>query len=164
MKIKAMTLQWTDSGFDTEPLDAFCAENDILAVTDHFFTHQGHPAWTLLLTYRPTSGAPLSRPAIDTREDPRTQLDNEDKTLFEALRRWRNDRALREGKPAYVLFTNNQMIAVARARPRTKTALGAIHGIGQAKLDAYADEVLAIIANLPAGATSAPAGEPIHVG
>jgi len=38
-------------------------------------------------------------------------------SVFEAIRQWRNNRARDEGKPPYVLFTNNQVIAITRKRP-----------------------------------------------
>lgn len=158
MKLKPFTLRWDDDAraFDTSPLDAFMAEHDVLSVFEHFFVHDTRPGWALLLGYRPRTGPPLLGPASDAPAgDPRAELAPEDRKTFEALRAWRNQRAREEGKPAYVLFTNNQMIAIARARPRSKTALGAIHGVGEAKLSAYGDAVLQVL-----GAVSELAPEP----
>ena len=68
-----------------------------------------------------------------------------DKPLFMALRKWRNDRAKREGRPSYVIFTNVQLAAIAQARPKDNSALEALSGIGEARVRDYGADVLALI-------------------
>lgn len=67
-----------------------------------------------------------------------------DETLFERLRVWRRDRAKAAGVPPYVVFPDETLRSIARTRPATAAALARIGGVGPAKLDRYADEVLAI--------------------
>ena len=150
MKVKVLTLiPRADTGqFDTEALDAFVAEHDVLSVAEHFFVHEGQPRWGVLLGYRAAAG-PLPRP-VEGREDPRTQLLPEELPVFEALRSWRNERAREEGKPAYAIFNNNQLIAIARARPATKSALGAVPGVGEARLEAYGGAIWGLVGGVPA--------------
>ena len=50
-------------------------------------------------------------------------LSPEERPLFDALRRWRNERALRVGKPPFVLLTNQQMAKMASRRPLSLTEL-----------------------------------------
>jgi DNA helicase-2/ATP-dependent DNA helicase PcrA len=69
-----------------------------------------------------------------------------DEQLFERLRTWRVERAAREKVPAYVVFTDLTLQAIAEVRPADPTALLRINGIGASKLDKYGDEVLAILA------------------
>ncbi|MPZ94106.1 MAG: AAA family ATPase [Propionibacteriales bacterium] len=69
-----------------------------------------------------------------------------DEELFERLRGWRSERAAAEKVPAYVVFTDATLTAIAEIRPSTPTGLLGIAGIGQVKLDKYADEVLEICA------------------
>ena len=49
---------------------------------------------------------------------------------------------LRSGKPAYVVFDDKTLEAIALALPTTIRALGAIPGIGPAKLEQYGDAIL----------------------
>jgi DNA helicase-2/ATP-dependent DNA helicase PcrA len=49
---------------------------------------------------------------------------------------------LRSGKPAYVVFDDKTLEAIALALPSTIRALGAIPGIGPAKLEQYGDAIL----------------------
>ena len=49
---------------------------------------------------------------------------------------------MRSGKPAYVVFDDKTLEAIALALPTTIRALGAIPGIGPAKLEQYGDAIL----------------------
>ena len=49
---------------------------------------------------------------------------------------------LRAGKPAYVVFDDKTLEAIALALPTTQGALGRIAGIGPAKLEQYGDAIL----------------------
>jgi DNA helicase-2/ATP-dependent DNA helicase PcrA len=69
-----------------------------------------------------------------------------DEQLFEQLRQWRVTRAGEEKVPAYVVFTDLTLQAIAEVKPVDESALLRINGIGRAKLDKYADDVLAIVA------------------
>lgn len=65
-----------------------------------------------------------------------------DEALYERLRRWRLERAERLRVPAYVVFTDATLIAIAEQRPADERALAAVPGVGRVKLDRYGDEVL----------------------
>ena len=73
-------------------------------------------------------------------------LDPGDKDLFEALRTWRTATAKEQDVPAYVVFSNATLQAVAAHRSATLDQLGAISGIGEKKLETYGEAVLAVIA------------------
>ena len=66
--------------------------------------------------------------------------------LFDRLKEWRRRRAAADGVPAYVVFHDRTLADIADAKPRDWADLSGISGIGPAKLERYADEVLEIIA------------------
>jgi DNA helicase II / ATP-dependent DNA helicase PcrA len=68
-----------------------------------------------------------------------------DEELFERLRDWRVQRAAEEKVPAYVVFTDLTLQAIAEARPTSPTALLRINGVGQTKLTKYGDDVLELV-------------------
>ena len=68
-----------------------------------------------------------------------------DEAVFEALREWRSATAAAAKVPAYVVFTDATLVAVAETRPVGREGLSRIAGIGPAKLDRYADDVLALL-------------------
>src|SRR4051812_33580175 len=72
-----------------------------------------------------------------------------DEELFERLRAWRVARAAEEKVPAYVVFTDLTLQAIAEVKPADARALLRVNGIGQSKLTKYADDVLALVAGQP---------------
>ena len=68
-----------------------------------------------------------------------------DEELFERLREWRRERAAQESVPAYVVFTDATLQAIAEVRPESEQELLRINGIGASKRDKYADEVLDLV-------------------
>jgi DNA helicase-2/ATP-dependent DNA helicase PcrA len=66
--------------------------------------------------------------------------------VFDRLREWRRRRAAADGVPAYVVFHDRTLEEIAKARPDSRAALSEISGVGPAKLDRYAEEVLAVLA------------------
>lgn len=69
-----------------------------------------------------------------------------DRDLFEALRAWRAETAREQGVPAYVVFGDATLRALAATRPTSTAGLEGITGIGVKKKDAYGDAVLAVVA------------------
>jgi DNA helicase-2/ATP-dependent DNA helicase PcrA len=68
-----------------------------------------------------------------------------DEGLYEALRTWRKERATKDEVPAYVIFTDATMTALAELKPSDDSELIRIPGIGQAKIDKYGDDILALV-------------------
>ncbi|WP_375405008.1 DNA helicase RecQ [uncultured Amnibacterium sp.] len=73
-------------------------------------------------------------------------LDESSHELFEKLRAWRAGQAKEQGVPAYVVFGDATLRALATERPQDRAALSGISGIGAAKLERYGDDVLSILA------------------
>ncbi len=68
-------------------------------------------------------------------------------SLRETLTSWRRERSKADGVPAYVVFDNKTLDAIARAEPSSLGELAAINGIGPAKLERYGADVLGLIAS-----------------
>jgi DNA helicase-2/ATP-dependent DNA helicase PcrA len=62
------------------------------------------------------------------------------------LREWRAERAKADNVPAYVVFHDSVLQAIAAARPATIGELAQISGVGPAKLERYGEELLALVA------------------
>jgi DNA helicase-2/ATP-dependent DNA helicase PcrA len=63
-----------------------------------------------------------------------------------ALREWRRERSKADGVPAYVVINDRHLMGIAERRPTTPQALAGCPGIGPAKLAAYGDELVALVA------------------
>jgi DNA helicase-2/ATP-dependent DNA helicase PcrA len=66
--------------------------------------------------------------------------------LFDRLKEWRRKRAQADNVPAYVVFHDRTLVEIAEQKPSDWADLAGIAGIGPAKLERYADEVLQVIA------------------
>ena len=72
------------------------------------------------------------------------------------LRAWRLERAREREVPAYVIFTDATMEALAETLPRDADELLAISGIGPDKIDRYGDALLALFAEARQATVDAP--------
>ncbi|WP_448451663.1 ATP-dependent DNA helicase UvrD2 [Mycolicibacterium phlei] len=70
-----------------------------------------------------------------------------DEDLLAELKEWRSRTSKEMSVPAYVVFTDNTLIAIAETLPTDDAALVAIPGIGARKLEQYGADVLAMVKN-----------------
>jgi ATP-dependent DNA helicase UvrD/PcrA len=73
----------------------------------------------------------------------------------ERLRAWRSERARSTGKPAYTVFDDRTLRALAAVLPTTESSLSGIPGIGPVKLEIYGSELTAVCEELRADAANA---------
>ncbi len=74
-----------------------------------------------------------------------------DEAVFEALRSWRSATAAEAKVPAYVVFTDATLAAMAQRLPCDAAGLARIAGVGPAKLERYGADVLAVLAAVSGG-------------
>jgi len=72
-----------------------------------------------------------------------------DEALFEQLKAWRRERAHEAAQPAYCVFTDATLTAIAEVRPTSIDKLAGIAGVGARKLERYGAQVLALVAGEP---------------
>lgn len=91
----------------------------------------GEPVWGVLLTPLPatTDVAPISYEVA----------------LFDQLHKARKGLADAAGVPPYMIFADRTLQELATYLPHSVESLGAIYGIGRAKIDRYGDAVLTLI-------------------
>ncbi len=76
---------------------------------------------------------------------PKTEKKQGSDALYKKLAAKRNEIAKRKRLPAYVVFTNETLQALAEERPKTYYDFIRIYGIGKRKAELYASDFLAII-------------------
>ncbi|MEV7280720.1 ATP-dependent DNA helicase UvrD2 [Streptomyces sp. NPDC093111] len=74
-----------------------------------------------------------------------------DEGLYERLREWRAGQAGQLGQPAYCVFTDKTLMAIAERVPDSPAELAVISGVGARKLDRFGADVLAICAGEDSG-------------
>ncbi|MCW8193990.1 DNA helicase RecQ [Proteobacteria bacterium 005FR1] len=81
-------------------------------------------------------------------KNPRSKIAPEsagDQRLWEAMRELRNGLAKDQGVPPYVIFHDATLMELVRYQPVDRHEFAKINGVGQAKLDRYADDFIALI-------------------
>ncbi|MBU2664358.1 DNA helicase RecQ [Actinoplanes bogorensis] len=73
---------------------------------------------------------------------PAADLSPADASTFERLRAWRASVAKEQGMPAYVIFHDATLRAIAALNPKTLGELGTVSGVGQSKLTKFGQQVL----------------------
>ncbi|MDP9429403.1 MAG: ATP-dependent DNA helicase UvrD2 [Actinomycetota bacterium] len=88
---------------------------------------------------------PTAAPAQRRQKRAKVVLEGEAGELFERLRSWRSEAAASASVPAYVVFTDATLQAIAESRPGSLRELAALPGIGARKLELYGNDVLATV-------------------
>jgi DNA helicase-2/ATP-dependent DNA helicase PcrA len=73
-----------------------------------------------------------------------------DEALLERLKQWRLAVAKETSMPAFVVFTDATLVAIAESQPRDNAALLRIPGVGASKLERYGEAILALLVDDPA--------------
>src|SRR5690348_3291376 len=87
----------------------------------------------------------ITLPAEPTRAGP----GNVPVETLDRLRHWRLETARAAGVPAYIVFHDTTLAAIALARPKSLAELLRVSGVGEAKLRKYGDEVLDVLRAAP---------------
>jgi ATP-dependent DNA helicase RecQ len=92
------------------------------------------------------AGTPLSTSRDQGESDDLPPLDA---LLQRALRDWRREKSDASGQPPYKLLTNASLELVARLKPKNKTELEDVKGIGPVTVRRYGKQILSIVAAHP---------------
>jgi ATP-dependent DNA helicase RecQ len=110
----------------------------------------GEPARALLRNesqvWQRVAAAGKTSPSRSKARADDSDLDAQAQGVFANLKAWRAEVARSHDLPAYVIFNNNTLKALAQLRPSDADELVGVPGIGAKKLEAYGDEVLRVIA------------------
>ncbi len=71
-----------------------------------------------------------------------------DPALVDALKDWRRRKSAEDSVPAFVVFSDATLLAIAERRPTDDRALLAIPGIGRTKLDKFGPDVIDIVSRV----------------
>jgi ATP-dependent DNA helicase RecQ len=89
--------------------------------------------------------AGLSRPRDLRRSEDQAAFDPADQALFDALRKLRRRLADEERVAAFIIFADRSLLDMVRLKPATREDFALVDGVGQKKLELYADAFLEAI-------------------
>jgi superfamily II DNA helicase RecQ len=158
MLIKVFSLRFDPlvGSFDDTPVRDFSQDKEILQVRDHLLIRNEIPYLVLVIKYYPfrvEAGAEgqskerLSSEVSSSRNSGdawKKEITDAEMPLFNRLRDWRSERCKKDGVPPYLIFTNQQLAAIAKKKPQSLVDLGQVEGVGPGKLERYGVDVLSV--------------------
>lgn len=140
-------------GAFADELNAFIAGHKVASVRKKFVDCGENSFWAICVDYHlnadaaaTASNASISRNRIDYK----TILPADEFVVFSQLRELRKELALVESVPVYVLFSNEQLAQMVQRRCRSKGDLAPIEGVGETKIEKYAERMLPLLLRLEA--------------
>ena len=147
MGLRFFNVPVRDSDTAERELNSFLASHKILSIDRQFVEVGINSFWAICVDYLTSSAgeSTLSSNLSRSRVDYKTILPPEEFEIFSRLRQCRKELAQSEAVPVYALFTNEQLAVMVQRRCRSKSDLAAIDGIGDAKIEKYAERLLPIL-------------------
>ncbi len=135
MQIKLFTVPIGDSGAALDELNRFLRGNKILEVQNHLISNPNGAYWCFCVryiekTFRQTSDT-------KTKVDYKQVLDETTFKKFSKLREIRKKVAADEVLPAYAIFTDKELVELAKLETITEKALLSTKGIGDKKVERF---------------------------
>ena len=88
-----------------------------------------------------------ARAHVSKQKSAKRDVPEADAPLFAALVEWRRRLSRASGAPAFVVFHDTTLAAIASARPRTRGALLTVPGVGPVKAERYGEAVLSLVSD-----------------
>jgi superfamily II DNA helicase RecQ len=129
----------------TDELNAFLRSHRIVNVEKKLIDSERGTGWVFIVEYSSDGGKSFS--GSSQRVDYREVLSTVEYTFFEKLRALRKEIAEKQGVPVYAVFTNDQLAALVKKRPKSTKDMLAIAGVGEARVKQYSEAFLSLCAS-----------------
>ena len=73
------------------------------------------------------------------------ELNENEKEIFTALKKWRNDLAQKLGWSAFRICHNSHLISIAKAKPKNLEELKKVKSFGNSRTLNYGDDILSVL-------------------
>ncbi|MEI6972964.1 MAG: HRDC domain-containing protein, partial [bacterium] len=121
---------------------------EVLEAREHFFTHGNVPHLALVLMLGDGPVAEGWKPRDPNAPNPEDSVPEDRRPIYRDLKRWRNDRAKADGKPAYAIARNTQLAEIVNKAPKSLADLKEVPGIGEAFCRDYGKDVLELVSGV----------------
>ena len=120
--------------FDDSEFEKFCEEHQILSIEKQFFNVEGNVYYSFFIEYQR-----IKKRGLDIKD-----LDEQGRRKYDNLRDWRNELALNEGIPPYIILYNKQIVDIVKSNPMTIRDLEVISGLKNKALK-YGKDILRVL-------------------
>jgi superfamily II DNA helicase RecQ len=151
MPLKFLIVPACDPAAAEAEVNAFLGRYRVVAIDRRWIDQGGSSFWAICVDYfapgagEARRGGSFGRSRIDYKQ----ALSGGEFIAFSRLRELRKQIAQSEAVPVYAVFTNEQLAQAVQQRCRSAGDLHKIDGIGAARIEKYAEQMLAILCELP---------------
>ncbi len=135
MQIKLFTIPIGDGGSALREMNTFLLGNKIIEVTENFVGNSSGAYWCFSVRY--VERTELTKDGEKQKKDYRELLDAPTFEKFSKLRKTRKKIAAEEGISAFIIFTDEELAALAKLDQITEKGLLGIKGIGEKKVSRF---------------------------
>lgn len=144
MQIQVFAISLYASEAEMEVVNKFLRSHRVMTVDRHFSAENGG-YWAIFVTYQENGSPEAPQPVIrGQKKDYREILSEEQFDLFARMRDLRRTLARQENKPAYAIFTDEELASIVQLPEITVSAIGKIKRIGQ-RATQYGDMFVQLI-------------------
>jgi superfamily II DNA helicase RecQ len=148
MQFKKFVVSVHDSGAQEEDLNKFLKSHRILKVDSSFVPTDGY--WAFMVSYQegePAFASPVQRSNTE-KPDPEKELSPEQYQRYKKFAEVRLDLSKQERLRAFMVFTNAELIQIAKMEEPTVARIAAIHGVGADRAERYGKPMIESLATL----------------
>lgn len=145
MKVKVFHIRLTKENLqaDQDNLNDFLDSVSIKKLESELIT--GQPNFWSILVFFEEKNADLPKSSNKIAVTAESELTEDEKLIYNALRQWRNDKANNLNLPSYVIAHNTQLMTIAKVKPQTLDDFINIKGFGGLKVAKYGEDIIALL-------------------
>lgn len=150
MSLRFFQIPVRDSHSSEQERNGFLTSHKIHSMERHLIDKGSNSFWAICVDYSNSVSADSTRNRNLSRNRVvyKSILPPDEFAIFSRLRELRKDIAQAEAVPVYALFRNEQLVQMAQRRCRSKSDLAQIEGIGESKIEKYADRFIPMLLSL----------------
>lgn len=120
----------------------FLAQVKVRRYNAQILSTQTGTFWSILVSYdEPREETPNEKILFSEY----SALNDLEKKIYEALRRWRSEEAAKMKMPEFFILHNAHLVTIAKFKPRSIEDLSRIRGIGRSKINQFGPAILSIV-------------------
>lgn len=126
---------------DQDRMNDFLRTVEVNLTATNFVTTNTSDYWSAVVFYSPMKKDKERNNVKDVAVD----LSSTEQIIFEVLRKWRNDLALKLDWSPYRICHNAHLVEIAKTNPTSLVELENVTGFGSARVMKYGDDILAVL-------------------
>lgn len=150
MQLKIFTISCDESNDSNEELNRFLRGNKIVNIEKQFYIVNNMAYWTFCVTYLSNQMPSMQdkNDKKDNKVDYKLILDEKSFAKFTVLRSFRKMLSEQDVVPAYAIFTDAELSAIAQLEEVNENNIMKIQGIGEKRAEKYGKKICEMYNNI----------------